>query len=94
MKKTNDLGLVNAILTQKYCDAHIHFERMSEDLLKKDKERDGSGYIPEYFDPEIFCYVDIMDRPQQILASSQYDDWLGEVSLISFFINLNLAFQR
>jgi hypothetical protein len=59
-------------MKEKYCDAHIHFERICDgDNLEY--------YDSNYFTPSHFNYIDIVERPQKYIDSLKYFNWLSEV---------------
>jgi hypothetical protein len=81
-EKIHNADLVEAILKEKYCDAHVHFERICN-------SNSTEGYSTEYFNSDFFAYVDIMERPERYLSCSKYEEWLSNVIFLNFYIFFN-----
>ena len=43
---------------------------------------DMENFVPEFFDPDFYCCIDIVDRPSRYLGSDRYLDWLSKVFLL------------
>ena len=66
-------AFIDALLEEKWTDAHIHFERICND-------ESMDHYNPAFFTYGYFNYVNVYSRIQEIVEQDGYVDWFDNVS--------------